>query len=158
MAEAPVSESMKSQASRTPHDSDRLLQALVSVPERTSLEIGITITAGGLLITGFIISQETYFNTLIEGIGRTKADEGMKELLQDFLAQLKNPIIESTADKSIFPRFIHLRDVKIYPSEGRGMPTLGHTIWRGDINKINGFSLGEMVPAQFDRITTGSGG
>ena len=157
MADAPVSESMKSQAARAPHESDRLLQALVSVPERTSLEIGITLSSGGLLITGFIISQETYFNTLVDGISKTKADERMKELLQDFLSQLKDPIIESTADTSIFPRFIHLRDVKIYPSEGRGMPTLGHTIWRGDINKINGFSLGEMVPAQFDRITKGSG-
>lgn len=157
MADAPVSDSMKSQAARAPHDSDRLLQALVSVPERTSLEIGITLSAGGLLITGFIISQEAYFNTLIEGVGKTKADEGMKELLQDFLAQLKEPIIESTSDQSIFPRFIHLRDVKIYPSEGRGMPTLGHTLWRGDLQKVNGFSLGEMVPAQFDRITKGSG-
>jgi hypothetical protein len=157
MPEAPVSESMKTQAAKAPHESDRLLQALVSVPERTSLELGITLSASGLLITGFIISQEAYFDTLIEGVSKTKANEEMKGLLADFLEQLKDPIIESTADKSIFPRFIHLRDVKIYPSEGRGMPTLGHTLWRGDISKIDGFSLGEMVPAQFDRITKGSG-
>lgn len=157
MADSPVSKSMKSQASRVPTKSDRLLQALVSVPERTSLEIGITLSVGGMLITGFIISQKSYFDTIIEGVNKTNAEEEMKSLLGDFLEQLREPIIESTADESVFPRFIHLRDVKIYPSEGRGMPTFGHTLWRGDIQNISGFSLGEMVPAQFDRITKGSG-
>jgi len=28
------------------------------------------------------------------------------------------------------------------------MPTFGHALWRGDIRAINGFSLGEMVPAE----------
>jgi hypothetical protein len=52
-----------------------------------------------------------------------------------------------------YPKFIHLRNVKIYPSEGRGMPTYGDALWRGLIDSVDGFSLGEMVPAQFENIT-----
>lgn len=133
---------------------DDLLQALVTVPEKTNIEIGITLNVKGLLITGFIISQATYFEQLTEGIRGTKGDAETRSILGDFLSDLKAPLLKK-AEKSgkDFPRFIHLRNVKIYPSEGRGMPTFGHALWRGNLESIDGFSLGEMVPASFDSIT-----
>ena len=153
MAESAVSESMKSGAARVPMESDRLLQTLALVPEKTSIELGITLNLDGLLVTGFIISQEVYFEQLTEGVRKTNADDEMKSLLEDFLSQLKDPIIEGTADKGTFPRFIHLRDAKLYPSEGQGMPSLGSTLWRGDIDSVSGFCLGEMYssPQQITR-------
>ncbi|RZM78704.1 gas vesicle accessory protein GvpU [Leptolyngbya iicbica] len=144
MASSAVSESMKSRAARAPLESDRLLQALALVPEKTSIELGITLNLDGLLVTGFVISQEAYFEQLTQGIRETKADDEMKSLLEDFLTELKEPIIKSTAEKATFPRFIHLRDAKLYPSEGKGMPSLGSTLWRGDIDSVSGFCLGEM--------------
>jgi hypothetical protein len=154
-----AAKSLEKQNTQTFERSDKLLQALISVPEKTSLELGITLNVNGLLVTGFIISQATYFEKLIEGIQSTQADAEMRYSLADFLAQLKSTLLQqSTADDQLqTPHYVHLRNVTIYPSEGRGMPTFGDVLWRGDIRSINGFSLGEMVPAQFDRLTKGAG-
>jgi hypothetical protein len=54
-----TAKSLEEQTHQTFTSSDKLLQALISVPEKTSLELGITLNVNGLLITGFIISQET---------------------------------------------------------------------------------------------------
>lgn len=128
---------------------DDLLKALVMVPEKTSLELGITLNVNGLLVTGFLISQQTYFDTLTERVNSTNSDSETKDILADFLVQLKDVLLtKTTQENNDFSPFIHLRDAKIYPSEGKGMPTFGHALWRGDIRAVNGFSLGEMVPAE----------
>lgn len=69
---------------RTSSRSDKLLQALVSVPERTSLEFGITLNVNGLLITGFIISQKTYFESIIQWIKSTRAVDDVKDSIKIF--------------------------------------------------------------------------
>lgn len=136
---------------------DPMLRAMVAVAERSPLELGITLTIKGLIITGFMVSQETYFNSLIEGLGTISQDNEIKSSLQEFLSQLKDKLAQNNGSASgqVQPNFIHLRNVKIYPSEGRGMPTYGDALWRGHIDSVDGFSLGEMVPAQFDSITAG---
>jgi len=136
---------------------DDLLKALVMVPERTSLEIGITLNVNGLLVTGFMISQQTYFDELTEQINSNKTDSETQSSLSKFFGELKDTLLaKSASDGNYFAPFIHLRDVKIYPSEGKGMPTFGHALWRGDIRAVNGFSLGEMAPAQINNSHTPS--
>lgn len=133
---------------------DRFLRALVAMSEKTHIEIGVTLTVNGLIVTGFIIDQATYFQHLIEGIRKTQADAEIKDLLTDFMDQVNLSLQKSSDEDTLhLPKYIHLRDVKIYPSEGRGMPTYGETIWRGHLSSIDGFSLGEMIPAKFDSIT-----
>jgi len=132
-----------------------MLQALAEVAERSPLELGVTLNVKGLIITGFIISQATYFDALIEGLKNVNQDQSVKESLLEFLSGLKEtltPLAEDQNPKE-YPKFIHLRNVKIYPSEGRGMPTYGDALWRGQIESIDGFALGEMMPARFDNIT-----
>ena len=127
------------------------------VPEKTSLELGITLNVNGLLVTGFLISQRAYFEGLTERVKSTSSDSETKGVLEHFLGELKEVALRDSQNvKTGFSPFIHLRNVKIYPSEGRGMPTFGEALWRGDIRAINGFSLGEMVPTQFDRFTRSS--
>jgi len=136
-------------SNQQPSKIDDLLKALVMVPEKTSLEIGITLNVNGLLITGFMISQQTYFEEITAQVNSNKTDSETKASLTKFFGDLKDTLLsKSTSDDDYFAPFIHLRDAKIYPSEGRGMPTFGHALWRGDIRSVNGFSLGEMSPAQ----------
>jgi hypothetical protein len=132
-----------------------MLQALAEVAERSPLELGVTLNIKGLIITGFIISQSNYFESLISGLKDTDQDSEIKDSLLEFLSGLKEKLAAKSEQKNSheFPRFIHLRNVKIYPSEGRGMPTYGDALWRGIIDSVDGFSLGEMVPAQFESIT-----
>jgi hypothetical protein len=134
---------------------DPMLQALAEVAERSTLELGVTLNVKGLIITGFIISQSTYFDALIEGLNNVKQDHTVKESLLEFLSGLKDKLASPTDEQNLqkYPNFIHLRNVKIYPSEGRGMPTYGDALWRGLIESVDGFALGEMVPARFENIT-----
>jgi hypothetical protein len=148
-----IQESLNS-SKESAHHYDAMLQAFAAVAERSTLELGVTLNVKGLIITGFIISQENYFNALIEGLESIDQDNDLKESLQDFLAQLKDKMVGGSAKgKQTLPKFIHLRNVKIYPSEGKGMPTYGDALWRGKIDAVDGFSLGEMVPAKFENVT-----
>jgi|GEM_PF-696268 len=134
---------------------DPMLQALAEVAERSPLELGVTLNIKGLIITGFIISQSNYFESLISGLKSTDQDSEIKDSLLEFLSGLKEKLTAKPKQQSSHehPKFIHLRNVKIYPSEGRGMPTYGDALWRGLIDSVDGFALGEMVPAQFENIT-----
>jgi hypothetical protein len=134
---------------------DPMLRALAEVAERSPLELGVTLNVKGLIITGFIISQSTYFDSLINGLESVSQEHEVKESLQEFLSGLKEKLAPKKTDhnSSDYPKFIHLRNVKIYPSEGKGMPTYGDALWRGLIDSVDGFSLGEMVPARFESIT-----
>ena len=141
---------------------DPMLRAIAAVPEHSPLELGITLNVKGLIITGFIISQKTYFDALITGLGEVSQDNELKTSLQHFLGELKDKLVSerqtktANSEQPVLPKLIHLRNVKIYPSEGRGMPTYGDALWRGKIDAVDGFTLGEMVPAQFDNLTLSS--
>jgi hypothetical protein len=37
------------------------------------------------------------------------------------------------------------------------MPAHGDALWRGQIDPVDGFAMGEMMPAQFDTLTSGRG-
>ena len=153
-----IPESLDDKSVSTPRV-DPMLQAFAAVAERSPLELGVTLNVNGLIITGFIISQANYFNALIEGLGSIESqNEEVKDSLQTFLKQLKEKLTGSSdsrdgEDNQPLPKFIHLRNVKIYPSEGKGMPTYGEALWRGKVDAVDGFSLGEMVPAQFEGMT-----
>lgn len=141
---------------------DPMLRAIAAVPENSSLELGVTLNVKGLIITGFIISQKTYFDALITGLDEVNQDSEVKTSLQHFLSELKGKLVPESRSEAenhqqpMLPKLIHLRNVKIYPSEGRGMPTYGDALWRGKIDAVDGFTLGEMVPAQFDNLTLSS--
>jgi hypothetical protein len=146
----------------TPHQkdftvpqSDHMLRTLAAIPEKSQMELGITLNVSGLLITGYMISQATYFNNLIDGLNASNADSEAKVLLVDFLSQLRDKLEDERLNKRThpFPEFIHLRDTTLYPSEGQGMPSYGEALWRGRIQSVDGFSLGEMVPAPKKHFT-----
>jgi len=94
---------------------DEFLKALVMVPEKTSLEIGITLNVNGLLVTGFLVSQQTYFESLIQRLSESQTESETKLTLEDFLIQLKEMLLKKSANQEQdFSPFIHLRDAKIY--------------------------------------------
>ncbi|PSN11762.1 hypothetical protein C7271_24235 [filamentous cyanobacterium CCP5] len=140
-------------SSRNHNSVDKALCALVAIPERTNIELGITLSVGGLIISGYLVSEEAYFLQMMDIIGRTKAEADVRDTLKDFLDQLRKGLKAKDDDEKIrMPQFVHLRSAKMYPSQGHGMPTQGQALWRGRISSVDGFSLGEMISTNFEDL------
>jgi hypothetical protein len=150
---------MAQQISRSAHPAnspDRALRALAAVPERTNLQIGITLCVHGMIISGFLISEDAYFKGLAERISGIKdAPDETKETLTDFITQLHEGLKAQSddAENQLLPEYIHLREAKMYPSQGKGMPSYGEALWRGRVNSVDGFSLGEILPSNLDALS-----
>lgn len=133
---------------------DKALCALVAIPERTNIELGITLSVGGLIISGYLVSEADYFLQMMDIVGETSAEADVKDTLKDFLAQLKESLQpkddENDEEHLRLPDFVHLRSAKMYPSQGQGMPTQGQALWRGRISSVDGFSLGEIISTNFE--------
>ncbi|HEY9878703.1 MAG TPA: gas vesicle accessory protein GvpU [Leptolyngbyaceae cyanobacterium] len=136
-------------------NTDRALRALAAIPERTNLQLGITLCVHGMIISGFLISEEAYFKGMIERVNQddNAADE-TKETLTDFMSDLRASLhAKSNDSQSVLPEYIHLQEAKMYPSQGQGMPSYGDALWRGRISSVDGFSLGEILPTSLEGLT-----
>lgn len=119
---------------------DRLLMLLIkSVEEHEGSDATppftgqITLTVGGILVSGFIISAAIFLqaNETIYG-----------PIIRPILPQEG----ESSDDEPPFLEFIHLRDAKFYlPGANHPIPTSSAgTYWRGKISRMDGFFLGTL--------------
>lgn len=134
---------------------DRALRALAAIPERTNLELGITLSVHGIIVSGFLISEKAYFRGVTDRICQDReAPLETKNILTDFIQQLQEGLQTRSDDseRSLLPEFVHLREAKMYPSQGKGMPSYGDALWRGRISSVDGFSLGEILPSGMDTL------
>jgi hypothetical protein len=102
--------------------------------------MGITLTVGGALISGNLISAQAYFQRVIESVtnvskpGENPGVDAVTELLK-----ARTPL----GGGPIAAQYIHLRDARIYNGGSDPLPTNGSN-WRGKIASVDGFSLGRI--------------
>ncbi len=122
---------------------DWLLQFLVKFVVTTPVEIGITLSIGGNLVTGQLISHDAYFKQLAEDMAapfgqfENGVDESMKQIIMSFTPG------ESAEDTTAF-HFIHLKDCKTYSSDQSAICAEG-VLWRGKIASVDGFTIGLLT-------------
>ncbi|MBI5395930.1 MAG: hypothetical protein HZA91_11590 [Verrucomicrobia bacterium] len=120
---------------------DNLLFILIAATERAECSptdwpgIPITLTVGGLLISGKLISHRQYMELLGGG--------SMKEYIDRILDSRQRAAFAQSTDEFIHlasARFVHgiTNDSKPF-SVGDGLP------WRGKLDSVDGFVLGELV-------------
>jgi hypothetical protein len=100
----------------------------------------ITLNVEGAIITGSIISYDMYMSLLQGGIWRD-AYEKAGGLLEE---------LDPHSSK-----YIHLASARYIPTNGCALKLTGEgIIWRGKLERVNGFSIGRMqvasVEAQVD--------
>lgn len=126
---------------------DQLLQWLVN---HTNVNIenkhDITLTVGGNLISGLLISSSSYLDKFSEELSRQFTSEnGSSDLMREQVLSWK--IEPEAADGDLPPsQFIHLEDARVYSSSG-GPILNGGSLWRGKISSVDGFSLHGIVQA-----------
>lgn len=112
---------------------DFILELLIGIAEKDNA-IPITLNVGGLIVSGFLISQAAYFKEFMYGAMYRQYQKGIEE--DPTLAESKEAESETRLHK-----FIHLRNAKIFypgqkpiPGEGDGF------LWRGRIAAVDGYS------------------
>ena len=143
-----MTENHKSNVALDPNK-DYFLQGLVSiVDQNNSTSIGVILHVGGLIISGKLVSEQSYF----KGISMEMVAENLHEHLRDDfreafqkIARAAHELDNSEAiagpNKSL-PEFIHLKDAKMYPDSKEPIPDNKGILWRGRISAVDGFSIG----------------
>lgn len=130
-----------------PKDRDWLLADLIRLLANNGAEIGITLNVEGQSISGVLISAKTYCKEVSEqfrDISESKNDlyQAVSTLFSNYIKIYDVP----NTDDDGYPiqiSYVHLRDAKVFTPSG-GMPSGDGTYWRGRLNKVSGFSIGQL--------------
>lgn len=133
---------------------DPVLQFLVTFVTDSESEgsLGLTVTVGGTLITGQLVSYRTWFHRLEmlaaeQAMSAAQFVGAIGSWVSDQHAQFKG------ADDEPLPSHVHLADARIvqgahYPLDGvvTLIPAAPALMWRSRLDRIDGWSLGELGP------------
>ncbi|WP_030271485.1 hypothetical protein [Streptomyces sp. NRRL B-24484] len=122
-----------------PFDSgDLLLETLAAaVDAADDLSIGVVLYFGGGTINGLLISRAAWLQQWTAAIQVHRPDLGLGNMLQSLLEEATDGEVSR-----IGAGFVHLRDV----TYRNGALTVTTQLWRGSIDRLNGWSLeGKMT-------------
>jgi len=121
---------------------DAFLQRLVHLVNTTTIELDVTLTLGGNVITGRLIGGKRYhqeFASVIADAWPTEdSRQGIRDAFSSWAELYEKP--EELAQRP--PQYIHLRDA-YYVTQDAQFPRVG-MLWRGRINAVSGFALGRF--------------
>ena len=145
--EAELSDEQKALVERTEWSGrqvDWLLQWFVKLVGSLNIEIGVTLTIGGRVISGNLISHQAYFDKLAEDVSAPFAKTASEETAET----MKNLILAykpgAPEEGEPAPQYLHLKDCQFF---NNGVQHAGTgPLWRGKISAVDGFTLGR--PAQ----------
>lgn len=130
---------------------DCFLQSLVSIVNDESASIPITLSVGGLLISGDMIGGKAYFNEFarqFKGGFRDISSETASTIEKAFkrLGDVYDPVQKEVQGSAPIPKphMVHLRDAQIYLSGASPEPSEKGVLWRGRLEAVDGFSLGRL--------------
>jgi hypothetical protein len=112
-------------------------------------EMGITLTVGGTVISGQLISAEKYFSEMAELIsdaetgGSGSSTVNALEYAWTAFAKLHGRPDDVENWSPPIDGFIHLRGAQIRSSHG-GFPDRPGMLWRGRMTDVSGWALGTL--------------
>lgn len=124
---------------------DWLLAYVVGLAER-GCSMGITVTSGGMMLTGNVISGRQYFELLGASFkgANTQGAVDLREVLSSSFDGFKDIYPSSDAlpeDYVAQPSFLHLKDAKFLAGSSISR---GGALWRIKLADVSGFTLGTM--------------
>ncbi len=128
-------------------NTDWFLAELVRWSNQHGIEIGVTLSIGGAVVTGIMIGGAEYFETFSAAFQSGLPDDSDRASFGDVFSALAQRVygpVEEPAPGAThpLPSFIHLRAARFVRENGQFAPTEG-ALWRGKIRAVDGFSLGE---------------
>ncbi len=129
--------------------SDWFLKTLVSLAESESpVTMGITLSVGGLLISGTTTDTKSYFANFgaeIAGANPSSSAEIAQRMRAKF-EELGSYVADQTkSDDGVRNAYIHLRQARVFHPGGRPIPLNKRTWWRVKVDAVDGFALGSLT-------------
>lgn len=107
----------------------------------SGLEVGITLSVKGTIISGTLTSGKAYFEHMAEAMSGALADSELSAILRESVLSNKALYDNVNRQQGAFPGFIHLRAARIHAPGGGAMPTAGQW-WRAKLASVDAFALG----------------
>ena len=148
MSEEQTQEPEFPQAVEVMNQEDWFLQSMIEVIINRGVEIGVTMSVGGSIVSGILISGKTYFEELGAVVAASSKEEGdVSEMLgnswKEYRRLYEKP--EDAGDDWEEPRaaYIHLRNARYYAPGNHPIPD-GGVLWRGRLSSVDAFSIGNF--------------
>lgn len=140
---------------------DGFLAVLVLLAEIEAIkDFSVTLTVGGLTISGQLISPRAYFeetrDSILDAVQRQGGDARSRDFWDTTLSSLAEARRVTVRDlerrhveegagpiEDLLPEFVHLRNARFYMDLTRPL-TVG-TLWRGRLEEVDGFTIGEII-------------
>ncbi len=129
------------------NQADWFLQYLTVLADDTpELSVGVTLQANGLLVSGHLINEKAYFESIADDIAATSVlnpdDRGK---VREIFAPLGSAYSKETGGVPS-QQFIHLKNARFFNSSGHPLSATQGFLWRGRISEVKGFSMGTLFP------------
>lgn len=137
-----------------PRPNDRMLNVLLKAAER-EVRIGLTVTVGGIVVTGTLIGTLAYCRALADQFASSAGGTDMDDLFADSFRDLvddaagvargdrRDPPDAVSYEQSV--GFLHLADARYVGASGL-LPHGRHGIlWRCPVSDVSGWSMGDLT-------------
>ena len=125
---------------------DWFLQFLVNLANKNQMELDMTLTVGGILVSGTLVGVRQYFDDLSEYFASPFDSGTHSEVIKDTFKKIGDQCTcISPSEQTDNPSYIHLKNTIF--SDGKERITSGKTgvWWRGRISEVQGFTPGKLI-------------
>jgi len=117
---------------------DPMLLSFVNIANTTSLEIGVTLSVNGTVVSGNLISYTSYLKLLAEEFkGKGNVADVFSQSFIDTATQAERVLNEMEDDEIKPANYLHLKEATIFNGQ---QTKIG--LWRCSISSVNGFTFG----------------
>jgi hypothetical protein len=122
------------------HRVDWFLENIVSMVSSVPLGLGVTLSVGGLLVSGLVVSGEEFFELLVKQMKDGTSDPRIAESIALWWSEAA--LVYKKLPKDGHVSFIHLKDARYFHPGGAAVPGNAPLLWRGPLLAVDGFSMG----------------
>lgn len=124
---------------------DWFLQFLVNMANKRQFELDITLTVGGILISGTLVGVRQYFDELAAYFASPfELGKNSDEITTTFKKIGDQCSCVSPSEQTETPSYIHLKNVIFHDAQGKPISQRPGTWWRGRLSEVQGFVPGRL--------------
>jgi hypothetical protein len=120
---------------------DHLLEVFANLAQETGMEMGLTVTVPGAIVTGTLIGRDAWLRQFVQDTEHNSMGKQIGEALQRYYEELD---LNQSADIKVWD-YLHLRDA-YYVGPRRIPDQPPGFLWRARIFDISSWTLGRLGP------------
>ena len=141
-----MSNDEKETVSQQVSQGDFHLRDVILLANGTKAEFPITLTVGGMLISGLLTGGKRYFEEFAETMANAHGTAETSEQLREFFSR-RTKIYDAPeeGEPPVPLAYVHLREARFFVPGAQPVPSSGGVLWRGRLSQVDGFHLGMLT-------------